>query len=576
MLAILMVMPMYRCYSYRTLFFIAIILVFCLSRNSLPVTTYVVGHVERIQPHSIIIYDNYQGYRVNGSYDVSIGDTVQVDGNFETIPITSERVVYSVSNAKLIKTETSMGIRSWIWNRVKHSSILQHVLYGIGSDVHDWRVLVSVHISGFLLLVYTFFRRWIGTYRALLMNQVLSCVIVLAFGFRLSTARLVLKSFLPIHAQIILILTLFPNSLLTPTFIMCYGVELIHGIGRHWERLSPTLVRFMFYQALFYRNNIIEHLCFRWIRYIYGLVYAFAILALLCPGIENIALSLMNAIESNLNSAFTNRFAIVGELHGMLAIGLILLYRQMSHKQFCYTLLLVSIFIVYNPFYRVTFIDVGQGDATLVQYPFNSYTTLIDTGKASAKYKLLKALTRQGVVNVNQLVITHPDNDHNGNQEFIEQRFHLKAITHKTEPVVLADTILDKQSFPKGNENSRILVLPYNVLITGDAYQSQEEIIAKNHLVGCLSVLKLGHHGSKTSTSDILLDATRPKYVVISSKKSTYGHPHQQVLRKLHNRRIPYLHTETHGDITIYINSIFHVVLTKKHTFDIIEPVIKC
>ena len=576
MLVMLIVIPMYRIYSHRSLLFIAIVGFFFLSRNSRTVISHVAGYVERIQPHSITIYDNYQGYRVLGSYDISLGDLVAVQVYIESIPINSEREVYNVNHAKLSKTETSGGIRSWIWNRVKNSPVLQQILYGVNSDGHDWRVLVSVYVSGFLLLFYTFFRRWIGSYRAVQINRFLSCAIAFLFGFRLATARLALKSFLPIHAQIILILTLFPNSLLTPTFIMCYGVDLIHGIGRHWERLLPKLVRFIFYQALFYRNNVIEHLCYRWIRYVYGLVYACAILALFCPGIENIALSLMNAIEAILNSAFTNRFSIVGELHGMLAIGLILSYRKMSHKQFGYTLLRVSIFIVYNPFYRVTFIDVGQGDATLVQYPFNSYTTLIDTGKESAKYKLLKALTRQGVVEINQLVITHPDTDHNGNQVFIEQRFHLKAITNKLESVVLADTVLDNQSFLEDNENSRILVLPYNVLVTGDAYQLQEEIMARNHLIGCLSVLKLGHHGSKTSTSDILLDTTQPKYVVISSKKSTYGHPHQQVLRKLHNRRIPYLHTETHGDITIYINSIFHVVLTKKHTFDIIEPVIKC
>lgn len=92
------------------------------------------------------------------------------------------------------------------------------------------------------------------------------------------------------------------------------------------------------------------------------------------------------------------------------------------------------------------------------------------------------------------------------------------------------------------------------LLLTGDGEASQEQELANRNLLRPLTILKVGHHGSNTSTSELLLEKTTPKIAVISlGKNNRYGHPHQSTLNKLANHNVPFLRTDQSGTIEFTI-----------------------
>lgn len=242
----------------------------------------------------------------------------------------------------------------------------------------------------------------------------------------------------------------------------------------------------------------------------------------------------------------------------------------------------------------VHFINVGQAVATLVVGPTGE-TMLVDTGHYDddGEY-VLDYLRRQGVERIDHLVTTHNDADHIGGNAAVIEHYETEAdgVGAVYDPGIAASTqtyaaYLDAveahdvtlyetragDTIPLDgvavqvlgppdpyleaearNENSIVLKLTFGetgFVLTGDAEDDQEA-----HLVETYgdrldaTVLKAGHHGSKTSTGGALLDAVGPRAVVVSSADdSRYGHPHQEVLDRLATRDVSTYWTATHGDV---------------------------
>jgi len=242
----------------------------------------------------------------------------------------------------------------------------------------------------------------------------------------------------------------------------------------------------------------------------------------------------------------------------------------------------------------VHFINVGQSVATLVVGP-TGQTMLIDTGHYTddGEY-VLEYLQRQGVDRIDYLVSSHADADHIGGNaaviEYYETRAdgvgavydpgiaastqtygeYLDAIERHgvtlyetregdTVPMegVRVDVLGPPEPYLEGearNENSIVLKLTFgetSVLLTGDAEDDQESYLVEQYGDDLsATLLKAGHHGSRSSTSDALLDAASPQVVVVSSAyDSQYGHPHQETLDRLSARSLPTYWTATHGDV---------------------------
>ena len=237
---------------------------------------------------------------------------------------------------------------------------------------------------------------------------------------------------------------------------------------------------------------------------------------------------------------------------------------------------------------QVHFIDVDQGDSTLIISP-NGRTMLIDAGDNSKGSEVISYLKRKGISKIDILIGTHPDADHIGGLDDVIEafeigEFYLPRKSHTTntfESVLLAakskglsikegyaDRELDYDENIKlkilspikskdyGSDNnlySIVVKLDYNqasFLFMGDAeYKNEYDMLASDYSLKS-DVVKLGHHGSHSSTSQELLNAVMPSAAIVScGYKNKYSHPHKEVLDLLETSSIPLYRTDEQGDI---------------------------
>lgn len=216
---------------------------------------------------------------------------------------------------------------------------------------------------------------------------------------------------------------------------------------------------------------------------------------------------------------------------------------------------------------RVHFIDVGQGDSIFIESP-NGQTMLIDGGVKGVGQEVVAYLQAQGVQKLNAVVATHPDADHIGgliavlNSIEIEQFYDSgKVHTSQTfeEMLTLIDTknipyhvpktgdtltfdeavtvkvIHADETAPDNNDASIVLKVSYgdvSFLLTGDAgVELEKEMLTQDVKA---TVLKAGHHGSNTSSSQSFIQAVHPEVTVLSyGEDNKYGHPHTEVVERL-------------------------------------------
>jgi beta-lactamase superfamily II metal-dependent hydrolase len=250
----------------------------------------------------------------------------------------------------------------------------------------------------------------------------------------------------------------------------------------------------------------------------------------------------------------------------------------------------------------VHFIDVGQGDAIFVDTP--GLDMLVDGGLRSAGDIVMEYLQSLNVTRIDFVVATHPHADHIGglitvltmytatqipfvldsgfNATTATYADYLSAVEPRSPQVAVRGnnislghgvevTILNPSSpheFEDANDNSVVLLLRvYNVtfLLTGDSEAHSElSILAAGYGQG-ITVLKVGHHGSRTSTSTQYLAAFDPEVAVISvGEGNQYDHPHQETLNKLTSEGVAVFRTDLHGTVRITTDGDDYTVLIEK------------
>lgn len=226
------------------------------------------------------------------------------------------------------------------------------------------------------------------------------------------------------------------------------------------------------------------------------------------------------------------------------------------------TLVLFGIPIFSAPWaYQVTFISVGQGDAILLQAPFNQEVILIDTGKPSAYGQVRSFLDAQGIGKLTALILTHDDNDHSGNAIPILNDYQvLETVTEATDidsawfHLKALKTTLDS---PSDNQASLVTYFTLNkikFLLMADADEMTEIDLIRQYPQLKADIIKIGHHGSATSTSDALLSTVEARLGIISVGFNDYGHPSQSTLKRLWNYHTKVIMTRKEGDITIILS----------------------
>lgn len=234
---------------------------------------------------------------------------------------------------------------------------------------------------------------------------------------------------------------------------------------------------------------------------------------------------------------------------------------------------------------EVHFIDVGQGDATLIKC--GDSAMLIDAGENDKGTLVQNYIKKQGVTSLDYLIVTHPDSDHSGGADVIITKYDIdtiiypnyskdtatwrdviKAMDYKnykvTEPVVgdtykLGDaefTIIAPNKDDYGdntNDYSVGILLRHGnkkFVFTGDAEEAAEADIVANRIDVTADVLQVGHHGSKTASTTEFLKAISPEYAVIScGEDNSYGHPHAATLNSLRSMGVKVFRTDEQGSL---------------------------
>lgn len=228
-----------------------------------------------------------------------------------------------------------------------------------------------------------------------------------------------------------------------------------------------------------------------------------------------------------------------------------------------------------KPIWQVDTLDVGQGLATLIVK--NGKGILYDTGPAwqggnMAELEILPYLQREGIT-LEKLILSHDDNDHAGgastilkaypNVEFITPSRKNYGENHRTFCTAgrhwdwqgLHFQILSPRSIVERADNPHSCVIlvddgKHSVLLTGDAETKNEQIFART--LGKIDVLQVGHHGSKTSTSEYLLSQVRPDIAIISSGRwNPWKFPHYSVMERLHRYKSVVKNTAISGQVRV-------------------------
>ncbi len=235
----------------------------------------------------------------------------------------------------------------------------------------------------------------------------------------------------------------------------------------------------------------------------------------------------------------------------------------------CLSIQIVIIVISLVPFPKLSsyirFIDVGQGDATLIQIKNKNY--LFDTGgniKVDlATECLIPYFNKIGISKLDAVFITHRDYDHYGALASLQKNFEIKNIyyndiSHLSFNNIEVNNINTFKDGSSENHDSAVYHVTIknktNLLIMGDAPKEIENsIMNKYNYIKC-DYLKVGHHGANTSSSFSFLSWIKPKVAIIScGEKNKYGHPHQEVLNNLEALKIPYKRTDKEGTIVYKI-----------------------
>ena len=272
----------------------------------------------------------------------------------------------------------------------------------------------------------------------------------------------------------------------------------------------------------------------------------------------------------------------------------ILIYSFLYNYKFSFIFILMITHKFYNyinPLQEVNTIDVGQGDSILIRYPFNKGNILIDTGgMTNSDYsitinKTIPYLKSIGLSKIDYLILSHGDYDHMGEAVNLVNNFKVEKVIFncgeynelEKELIKVLDKkkikyyscikelnisnnklfFLNNKDYGNENDNSSVIYTALNnhkFLFMGDAGAEVEEDLIEKYNLQDIDVLKVGHHGRKTSSSQKFIDEINPKYSIISvGKNNRYGHPNKEVLDNLNDSNI--YRTDENGSIMFKIKN---------------------
>ena len=331
------------------------------------------------------------------------------------------------------------------------------------------------------------------------------------------------------------------------------------------------------------------------------IILPLTLITFIFPIFDNIIYFFTSKLESIslvLSSIEITRFIFPKISILLIIIYYIFIFLSYKNLRYLYIVILFIISIYFSPYFTsslsTTINDVGEGDSIFIRLPFNKGNILIDTGYSEYKIsnEIIPYIKSMGTKKIDYLIITHGDSDHIGASSYLINNFHVNNVIFncgsysalEIELIKLLDKkninhyscinsfsidkhrfyLLNTRNYDNENDNSSVIYFKYNgysFLLMGDAEINKEMDILDKYYIRDVDFLKVGHHGSSTSSSKEFITTINPRYSLISvGKNNSYGHPNKNILDNLSNSTI--YRTDINGSIKVIINRTGYKIKT--------------
>ena len=485
-----------------------------------------------------------------------------------------------------------------------HVSVFSSILYFVLK-----KIKLNELISLFVVIAFLIFFSFISSYPP----SMLRAVIFFMLRRINNLLKLNIKVINLFYITLITLLLINPNYIFNTGFILSftitYFILIYSNKNKKTNALKISIISLLSSLPIIINMNneiniigFINNLLF--IPFVSYVIFPLTLLTFIIQKLTILLNPLTNVMEilSNISSSLLNINLIFKTLTSIeiFIYYLILLLAITKYKKLIFLLITFIFYIQIKPIIsndiNVYFLDIGQGDSTLITQKNKSI--LIDTGgiieyekepwrKRKKEYyninNIIKLIKSIGLKKIDYLILTHGDYDHMGEAIKLVENFKVEEVIFncgtyndlEKELIKVLDEkkikyyscikklnlkqnklyFLQTKEYDNENDNSNVIytdINGYKFLFMGDVSVTTEKEILKEYNLPDIDVLKVGHHGSKTSSDIEFINEINPKYSIISvGKNNRYGHPNKEVLENLQESKI--YRTDQDGSIMFKI-----------------------
>lgn len=527
---------------------------------------------------------------VQSDLDLNFNDQIQVDSlepihtddNFTLFSFTkynaSKNVFYKTKSIRILKKSNSLKSKLYAYiASQKNSKVLLSLYYGIHEDTIDeiYTMLGYGYISAYFI-VFNLLKRKYEDKKIRISLLILSILFGSFFVFTLSLTRFILYqiSYLffksksdQIGFTILCFSILYPTQVLSISFVLPILLQLVSYFCTEHKWIVQKMVLISVLFIYFKKVDIVSFLLFNLLRKFYGCVF---LLGMFIPNFVTLKIP-------SLTIHYAPQYVFI--------LAFIVVYIQcLKHFKWKYMILFLIPFleVFCNPFFQVYTLNIGQGDCSIIVEPFFKSVVMIDCGQSlyrdNVERIIFPFLENKNIHTIDTLILTHDDFDHSGGYDRLKEKVKIKQVIKDSKDKVNVEypfyLLLQERMAKDENDSSIISYFTYdhlNYLFMGDASKEIEKQLMDTYDLKA-DVIKVGHHGSNTSSDTAFLDSLDCRIALISAGyKNKYDHPSTETLKTLDHLHIHTFCTSTNGSIAIYSLHDFAFIVTNDGLFGIIH-----
>lgn len=527
---------------------------------------------------------------VQSDLDLNFNDQIQVDflepihtdDNFTLFSFTkynaSKNIFYKTKKVRLLKKSHSLKSKLYTFvSNQKNSKVLLSLYYGIHEDTIDeiYTMLGYGYISAYFI-VFNLLKRKYEDKKIRISLLIVSILFGSFFVFTLSLTRFILYQLARLLFQsksdqigftILFFSILYPTQVLSISFVLPILLQLVSYFCTEHKWIVQKIVLVSILFIYFKKVNVVSLLLFNLLRKFYGCVFLFGI----C----------ISDFKPFTIPSLTIHYA---PQYLFILVFIIVYIQCLKHFKWKYLIIFIIPFleVFCNPFFQVYTLNIGQGDCSIIVEPFYKSVVMIDCGQSlyrdNVERIIMPFLENKNIHTIDTLILTHDDFDHSGGYESLKDRIEIKQVIRDSKEKVNVEypfyLLLDQREAKDENDSSIISYFTYDhlkYLFMGDASKQIEKQLLDTYDLKA-DVIKVGHHGSNTSSDAAFLDSLDCKIALISAGyKNKYNHPSVETLKTLDKLNINTFCTNNSGSIAIYSWHHFSFIVTNDGLFGIIR-----